>query len=88
MANSSILSAFERMWQHVVVALNNKSDINHSHNDIYYTELEIDNKVSTLNTTLNNKQDAITGTSGQFVVIGTDGKPTTKTISYAEGVSF
>ena len=26
MANSSILAAFERMWQHIVVALNNKSD--------------------------------------------------------------
>ena len=26
MANTSILAAFERMWQHVVVALNNKSD--------------------------------------------------------------
>ena len=34
------------------------------------------------------KQDVISGTAGQFVVIGSDGKPTTKTISYAEGVSF
>lgn len=31
MANSSILAAFERMWQHVVVALDNKSDLNHGH---------------------------------------------------------
>lgn len=26
MANTSILNAFERMWQHTVAALNNKSD--------------------------------------------------------------
>lgn len=31
MANSSILAAFERMWQHVVAALANKADVNHSH---------------------------------------------------------
>ncbi len=33
-------------------------------------------------------QAAITGTAGQFVVIGTDGKVTTKTIDSAEGASF
>lgn len=33
MANASILAAFERMWQHVVAALGNKSDISHSHGD-------------------------------------------------------
>lgn len=33
-------------------------------------------------------QAPITGTSGQFVVIGSNGKPTTKTISAAEGASF
>ena len=26
MSNQSILATFERMWQHVVAALNNKSD--------------------------------------------------------------
>ena len=34
------------------------------------------------------KQDAITGTAGQFVVIGTNGKPTTKTILIAEEATF
>jgi len=33
MANTSILAAFERMWQHVVTALSNKSDTNHSHDN-------------------------------------------------------
>lgn len=31
MANTSILAAFERMWQHVVASLGNKSDIIHIH---------------------------------------------------------
>lgn len=31
MANTSILNAFERMWQHVVAALSNKSDKDHKH---------------------------------------------------------
>lgn len=34
------------------------------------------------------KQNEITGTAGQFVVIGDDGKVTTKTIPYAEEASF
>lgn len=33
-------------------------------------------------------QAAITGTAGQFVVIGDDGNVTTLTVSNAEGVSF
>lgn len=37
MANTSILAAFERMWQHVVSALNSKSDISHSHSDATQT---------------------------------------------------
>ncbi len=54
MANTSILVAFERMWQHVVSALSGKSDISHSHDDMYYTESEIDNKVSAINTSITN----------------------------------
>ena len=46
MANTSILAAFERMWQHVVVALGSKSDLDHDHNDVYYTQLEIDENLS------------------------------------------
>jgi hypothetical protein len=46
MANTSILAAFERMWQHVVAVLGSKADINHNHDDIYYTESEIDSKLS------------------------------------------
>lgn len=47
MANTSILAAFERMWQHVTAAIGSKSDLNHNHNDLYYTEAEVDNKIST-----------------------------------------
>ena len=46
MANTSILAAFERMWQHVVAALGNKSDISHNHNDLYYTDEEVDTKLA------------------------------------------
>lgn len=54
MANTSILAAFERMWQHVVAGFGNKADVDHSHDDRYYTETEIDSKISTVNTSINN----------------------------------
>ena len=31
MANTSIFNAFERMWQHIVAALGNKSNLDHTH---------------------------------------------------------
>ena len=45
MANTSILAAFERMWSYITVALNNKSDTTHLHDDTYYTKSEIDEKI-------------------------------------------
>ena len=48
MANTSIFVAFERMWQHVLTALGNKSDSDHNHNDLYYTEAEVDEKLSNI----------------------------------------
>ena len=44
MANTSILAAFERMWQHVITLVSNKSDSNHNHNDIYFTEEKLNSK--------------------------------------------
>lgn len=58
MANSSILVAFERMWQHVVTALSKKSDISHNHNDVYYTETEIDGKINDINTSISGKANS------------------------------
>lgn len=46
MANTSILAAFERMWQHVANALSGKSDISHNHDERYYTGAEVDTKLS------------------------------------------
>ena len=46
------------------------------------------NFATTVTNQIASKQDAITGTAGQFVVIGADGKPTTKTIPYAEEATF
>ena len=46
MDNPSILAAFERMWQHVVSAVRSKADADHNHDDKYYTETEINTKLS------------------------------------------
>ena len=35
MTNSSIYSAFERMWQHIVARIGTKADINHNHDNLY-----------------------------------------------------
>ena len=43
MTNPSIIAAFERMWQHVLAAVETKADSGHLHNDTYYTKTEIDN---------------------------------------------
>ena len=45
-----------------------------------FTAAEIDEKLDSID----NKQDKITGTADDFVVIGEDGNITTKTISYSE----
>lgn len=44
--------------------------------------------LSTLSFIDKQKQDKITGTAGQFVIIGDDGNVTTKTVPYAEEASF
>lgn len=62
MANSSIYAAFERMWLHIAAKLGAKADVVHSHDDLYYTETEID-------TALGNKVDKESGktlTSNDF----------------------
>jgi hypothetical protein len=46
MTNPSIFAAFERMWQHVVTLVGGKANVVHSHDDLYYTEAEVDEIVS------------------------------------------
>lgn len=46
MANQSIFAAFERMWQHIISVVGDKADTNHNHDDIYYTEAEIDSQLA------------------------------------------
>lgn len=46
MANTSILAAFERFWQHVVAKVGEKADLDHTHDGRYYTETEVDTKLS------------------------------------------
>ena len=45
MANTSIFAAFEEMWQHVIFALNGKSDVSHKHDDTYETKTDASNKL-------------------------------------------
>lgn len=49
-------------------AVAEKADKDHNHDDMYYTESEIDNALS-------GKQDSFTGTEGQFVQFDAFGKP-------------
>ena len=57
MANSSIYAAFERMWQHVTAAVGSKASINHTHDDVYYTEVEIDSKLESKANVSHNHDD-------------------------------
>lgn len=52
MTNPSILAAFERMWHHITNALSTKSDVAHTHDDLYYTESEVDAKITAVNTSI------------------------------------
>ena len=52
MANTSIYAAFERLWQHVVAKLGDKANTDHTHDDVYYTETEIDTKISEVNASI------------------------------------
>lgn len=131
MANTSILAAFERMWQHTVAALGNKANADHTHAISDVTELQTTldtmnesieklgapdipttlpnpntltingtsydgsttvDYTETINNMINaaiiNKQEKITGTAGQFVIIGDDGNVTTITLPNAEEASF
>ena len=80
MANTSIYTAFERMWQHVVTRLSDKSDLNHIH-DEYATKEELESKadevhtheisdINELQAKLDGKLNAPSsvGTAGQFAV--------------------
>lgn len=71
MANQSIRAAFERMWQHVVAALSNKSDISHVHDDIYY-KTEMDEMLEGLGDTSKNTWYGACSTSGTTRTVTTD----------------
>lgn len=83
MANTSILAAFERMWQHVTNALGKKSDISHNHDDVYYTKTETDAKVSSL-TSL---PSVATSDNGKFLRV-VNGKWAAQSIPSAEEATF
>lgn len=53
MANPSIYAAAERLWQHTVSLNNGKANVVHSHDDLYYTETEVDEMITGLTNRLN-----------------------------------
>lgn len=48
MANTSLLSAFERMWQHIITIVNSKADKSHEHTDTLSDINSLQNSVSAL----------------------------------------
>lgn len=48
MANTSLFSAFERMWQHIITIINSKADKSHEHIDISSDITSLQNSVSAL----------------------------------------
>lgn len=56
--------------------------------EILIVDEEDDAELEQIFNEINNKQNIITGTRGQFVVIGDDGYVTTKTVPNAEEANF
>ena len=62
MANSSIYAAFERMWQHIVALVGTKAESNHDHDDMYYTEAEVDAKLDQIESDYESADSALSST--------------------------
>ena len=62
MTNSSIYAAFERMWQHVVALVGTKAESNHDHDDMYYTEAEVDAKLDQVESDYESADSALSST--------------------------
>lgn len=78
------------------IIASNKSDKDHKHTIADMTDLSVSSielnyisgVSSNVQSQLDDKQNTITGTAGQFVVIGSDGYVTTKTVPNAEEANF
>ena len=57
-AHADIREAIDSIGSNIDSKLSGKADANHNHNDIYYTETEIDEKIDALNSAVSNKADA------------------------------
>ena len=91
MPNTSILAAFERMWQHTVDELNDKSNVNHTHADLAtissLNELDsnfqnLENSLLNGNTTVAKSTHAISADSATTAVTA---ETSTKTTQDASG---
>lgn len=77
MANPSIYAAFERLWQHVVALVGGKANAEHTHDDMYYTEVEI-------NTMLQEKADSIHTHENDYDAKGSAGTALDNAKSYTD----
>lgn len=68
MSNPSILAAFERMWQYIIAHISNKADVDHNHDDKYYTEEEVDAKLVSIELPI----DSVNGKTGTVVLTAGD----------------
>lgn len=93
MANTSILSAFERMWAHIIAALENKADSSHDHNGVYCTTesiLEIQSSISDVNAAIDSIKDVpecASADNGKFLRV-VDGSAAWSTVPIAEEATF
>ena len=73
MANASILAAFERMWQHIVLALNEKSDTTHNH---VKSDVGLDNVDNVKQYSVDNPPPypvrSVNGKTGSFTLTASD----------------
>ena len=84
MANlNDVLQALVNLTSKISTKLASKADTDHNHNDEYYTEGEIDSKVNTLNSSINNKADK---TYVDNAVANVDIDGVVKTSDVVEGV--
>mgnify|MGYP003293975293 CR=1 FL=1 len=84
MANTSIYAAFERMWQHIIAKLGTKADMYHNHDDMYYTETEIDAMIEDVSAVI---PSATVDDNGKFLRV-VDGAAAWTTIPDAREGSF
>lgn len=67
-----------RLWAHIVLNLDTKADIDHNHDDVYYTEAEIDERIDEVsNAVIDLSNTASTNYNESIIGLSVDGKVVT-----------